>query len=123
MGSIATWFEIPVSDIERAVKFYNTIFEGECSPVSDDGTRKTALLPFGMAEGGGSLTQTEGFSPGADGVVVYITGGDDLQNVLDRVEAAGGAVVYPKTAMGEDMGYLATFRDSEGNTLGLYSQK
>lgn len=123
MGSIATWFEIPVTDMERAIKFYNAIFDGECSEVSDDGTRKTAILPFGMVDGGGSLTLTEGFLPGANGVVVYIDGGDDLQVILDRVPDAGGEVVYPKTSMGGDMGYLATFRDSEGNTLGLFSQK
>jgi len=118
-----TWFELPVTDMDRAIKFYNAVLEGECSEPSNDGTRTTAIMPYGMVAGGGSLTLTEGFSPGSDGVVIYLNGGDDLQVILDRVEAAGGKVTYPKTDMGGDMGFLATFTDSEGNTLGLFSQK
>ncbi|MEO1668133.1 MAG: VOC family protein [Chloroflexota bacterium] len=117
-----TWFEIPVADMDRAIKFYNAVLAGECSEPSNDGTRTTALLPYGMVGGGGSLTMTDGFTPGSNGVVIYLNGGEDLQVMLDRVKAEGGTVTYPKTDMGSDMGYLATFTDSEGNTLGLFSQ-
>lgn len=122
MQNPITWFEIPVTDLDRAIKFYNAVFDGECSEPSNDGTRTTAMLPYGMIDGGGSLTLTEGFTPSSDGVVIYLHGGDNLQVMLDRVEAAGGKVNYPKTDMGGDMGFLATFIDTEGNTLGLFSQ-
>ena len=116
------WFEVPVTDMDRAIKFYNVVFEGECSEPSNDGTRTTAILPYGMIEGGGSLTLTDGFTPSSDGIVLYLHCGDNLQVMLDRVVEAGGKVVYPKTDMGGGMGFLATFTDSEGNTLGLFSQ-
>ncbi|MEM6282039.1 MAG: VOC family protein [Chloroflexota bacterium] len=115
-----TWFEIPVVDIERAVKFYNAVIDGECGEIRDGGIRKMAVLPYGMVAGGGSLVQTEGFVPGSDGIVIYLPGGDDLQVMLDRVEPAGGTITRPKARI--DMGYIGIFTDSEGNTVGLFSQ-
>ncbi len=117
-----TWFEIPVTDMDRAIKFYNVVFDGSCSEPRNDGTRTVAMLPYGMVSGGGSLTLVDGFTPSSDGVVIYLNGGDDLQVMLDRVQSAGGKVTLAKMDMGGDMGHIATFTDSEGNTLGLFSQ-
>jgi predicted enzyme related to lactoylglutathione lyase len=72
-------------------------------------------------EVGGALAQGEGHVPNKQGVTIYLAGGDDLNGVLSRVEAAGGSILESKTAIGGDMGYYALFLDSEGNRIGVYS--
>jgi predicted enzyme related to lactoylglutathione lyase len=119
MANAVNWFEIPVTDIERAKKFYNTIFEIELVPMeAGDG------FPMGMfpVEDGvsGAIVQGEGYAPSTEGSVVYLYGGDDLQVVVDRIEAAGGKLLVPKTDIGEN-GFFAFFLDTEGNKVGLHS--
>ncbi len=123
MGNLISWVEIPASDIERAAKFYGTLFD-KTIKVGEFNGRKTGMLP-GASDGVGfSLNQTEGFTPGKDGVYVYLSCGDeDLETIMARVEPAGGTLVEGKIDIGGDMGFYATIRDTEGNTLGLYSQK
>jgi len=119
MANAVNWFEIPVSDFDQATKFYNEIFKFELVPMEvGDG------FPMGMfpVEDGvsGAIVQGEGYTPSTDGTSVYLNGGDDLQVVLDRVEAAGGQVLVPKTDIGEN-GFFAFFLDTEGNKVGLHS--
>ncbi|MBI4986428.1 MAG: VOC family protein, partial [Rhodocyclales bacterium] len=59
--------------------------------------------------------------PGPTGAVVYLDGGDDLATPLGRVAAAGGSIVVPKTLITAEIGYMALFRDTEGNVVGLHS--
>jgi len=118
----AIWVEIPVNDLERALAFYRAVFQLDPVEINDDGVRRTATLFRGTAEGraGVSLNQTRNFPPSSQGTLVYYDIGTDLAAHLERVTAAGGTVVEPKTAMGE-AGYYALVRDTEGNTLALYS--
>ncbi|MGB3717066.1 MAG: VOC family protein [Candidatus Promineifilaceae bacterium] len=119
MANALNWFEIPATDIKRAIKFYNSIFVTEL--VSMEGTDG---IPMGMfpAEDGvtGAVIAGEGYVPSAKGSVVYLNGGEDLNDVLNRVEAAGGQVVLAKMDIGEN-GFVAFFMDSEGNRVGLHS--
>src|SRR5262245_18865790 len=119
----AVWIEIPVRDLERAMKFYQAVFGLAATEVGADEVRRTTTLHYTPDGGPGiSLNQTRNFEPSDRGTLVYLDAGEDLTDHLKRVEAAGGAVVEPKTSMGE-AGYYATFRDSEGNVLALYSAK
>ncbi|GAB4447897.1 MAG: VOC family protein [Anaerolineae bacterium] len=120
MKHVFVWVEIPVTDIHRAMRFYGALLE-QTLELGDDGVRKFAVFTREEGGVGGSLTQATGFEPSADGVLAYIDGGADLSVMLSRVEPAGGKVVIPKTSMGGSGGYYATFRDTEGNTLALYS--
>lgn len=127
MKHVIGWVEIPVSDIERAAKFYGALYEQPPLAVYDDRPRKTAMLPGASTDPnagqvGASLTQVDGFEPSANGTLAYLQV-DDLDAFIGRIAAAGGQVVMPRTSMGENMGYFATFRDSEGNTLALYAEK
>jgi len=70
---------------------------------------------------GGAIIHGDGFVPSQEGTVVYLNGGSDLSNVLDRVEDAEGSVVLPKTHITPEVGYIAYFIDSEGNKVGLHS--
>jgi predicted enzyme related to lactoylglutathione lyase len=61
------------------------------------------------------------YKTSADGTIVYLNGGDDLQKVADKIEANGGKVIIPKTGIAPEMGFFALFTDTEGNKLGLHS--
>jgi len=123
MASAVNWFEIPATDIERAGTFYSTILDIQLEVVQMP-TFKTAMFPVDMQQGetGGAISEGEGLAPSATGTLVYLNAQPDLQAVLDRVEAAGGKIVRPKTKVQmEDGGYYAVIADSEGNKVGLHS--
>jgi uncharacterized protein len=119
---LVVWVEIPVKDLERAARFYQALFPEASTEIDDAGVRRTVTLFGGSADGksGISLNQTENFEPSDKGVLVYLDTGDDLTEHLNRVEPFGGKVVSGKTSMGA-AGWLATFLDTEGNLLALYS--
>jgi predicted enzyme related to lactoylglutathione lyase len=117
----ANWFEIPVTDFDRARKFYSRIFDYDM-PHQEMAGALMGFLPFEMGKGvGGAIILAESMQPSPDGPRIYLNGGDDLQPILDRVEAAGGQVDVPKTRINDDIGYFAVFKDSEGNRLALHS--
>ncbi|XZF15514.1 VOC family protein [Chitinophagaceae bacterium MMS25-I14] len=121
--NILNWFEIPVSDIARAKKFYETIFDlGEMQLIDMMGSQM-AFFPFDNMAGrvAGALVKGSLHKPSGDGAVVYMNGNPDLQQVLDRIEAAGGKIQLPKTLINQDTGYMAFFIDTEGNSIGLHS--
>ncbi len=117
-----SWFEIPVSDFARAKNFYQTIFDFEM-PEMDMGPVKMGMFISDRDNGvGGAICFGEGQTPaGEKGAKVYLNGGADLNTVLNRVPAAGGSIVLPKTEIAPDMGNYAFFTDTEGNVIGLHS--
>ena len=120
MSNVINWFEIPVTDMDRAIKFYSTILDKTIEK-AQFAPMPYAFLPMVPGEVGGALAQSEDHVPGTQGVLIYLSGGDDLSGVLSRIEAAGGSILAPKTAIGGDMGYYALFLDSEGNRIGVHS--
>jgi predicted enzyme related to lactoylglutathione lyase len=125
MTSAISWFEIPVTDLNRAQEFYETIFGISLIPV-DLPNIKMRMFPIDdpMTGIGGALADTGGtfHKPSAtDGPLIYLNANPDLQNVLDKVEAAGGKVFVPKTEISPEYGFMGVFIDSEGNRIGLHS--
>jgi len=120
------WFEIPVEDIPRAIKFYETVFEVEITP-AEVGDLEMGWFPFDEKLPGstGSLVKSEGnYKPSTDGIAIYFTSqAGDIAVELSRVEAAGGKIVMPKTLITEDIGYMGLFIDSEGNRIAIHSVK
>ena len=118
------WFEIAVTDIARAKIFYETILEIEMTPMEMMGM-KMAMLPYDSSKGtvGGALVQSERHTPGATGAVIYFNANPDLDLVFNRIEKAGGKTSMPKTLIDKNTGYMAFFTDTEGNTVGLHSNK
>mgnify|MGYP001306030698 CR=1 FL=1 len=121
MKHAINWFEIPVLDLNRAQKFYESLMDGSMHNM-DMGESKMAIFPSDWMEGavGGSIFHGEGIEPSTKGTTVYLNGGEDLSPYLARVESAGGQIILPKTAIGES-GYIALFIDTEGNRVGLHS--
>jgi predicted enzyme related to lactoylglutathione lyase len=116
------WFEISVSDINRAKTFYEAIFGFEM-PVQEMMGMQMAYFPFEDMNGkvSGALVQSEQHKPSTDGAKIYLNGNPDLAVALSKVEAAGGVVVMPKTKISEEVGHMAFFIDSEGNAVALHS--
>lgn len=123
MQSVINWFEIPASDFFRACAFYEAIFQAKLN-VLDIGHAKLGLFPVDWKRAtGGAIAAGEGFTPTPHGTKVYLSGGEDLSEVLGRVTAAGGNVVWEKTLVTPEYGYMAAFLDTEGNWVGLHSPK
>jgi predicted enzyme related to lactoylglutathione lyase len=120
MASVISWFEIPVTDMNRAMTFYSTVLGVELQK-SDMGGDPYTFFPGMMSDVSGALVQSAQSVPNDKGTTVYFSGGDDLAGSLSRVETAGGKIIVPKTSIGEGMGYFALFLDTEGNRVGLFS--
>lgn len=118
LKDFVTWFEIPVYNIHRAAAFYNSIYNMEMEMnVGAD----YAMAYFPVDKGiGGALVAGPGCVPNATGVLIYLNAGSDMDNVLGRVELAGGRVIMPRTLISEISGSFALFIDSEGNRLALH---
>lgn len=114
------WFEIAVSDLERAKKFYGGVFEVEFQDM-DMGDSKMAMFPWDTEKPGssGSLYQHKDVQPNTQGTTVYISC-EDCAVEASRVESNGGQLIVPKTSIGEH-GFIAQFIDSEGNRVGMHS--
>ena len=125
--NVITWFEIPVLDTTRAKRFYETILDIEMIS-RKDGNEEAVFFPYDpdviQATSGritGVLSKTTRNSPSGNGTLVYINASPDIQTVLDIVEQAGGKVIVPGTKM--QAGFIAVIIDSEGNRIGLHSEK
>lgn len=126
-NNIAGWFEIAVADMERAVKFYETVL-GVTLQRQQMGPLDMAFFPWIEEEGAsgasGALVQhSEFYKPSTDGTLIYFTPpSGDLKNELSRVEAAGGKVIQEKTLITEEIGYMGVFLDTEGNRMAIHSR-
>lgn len=120
MNSHLALFELPATDLARAVKFYQTVLGVEIETMEMPGT-KMGVFPYENQAVQGVIIEAEGYTPSADGVVIYFNAGDDLQPALDKVEASGGTALVPKTAHADESGFFAHILDSEGNKVGLHS--
>ena len=85
-------------------------------------TEVNAMAFFPATKGiGGAIIAGPGSVPSDTGPLIYLNGGNDLGDVLNKVEEAGGRIVMPKTLISEDAGYFAIFIDCQGNKLALHS--
>ena len=116
----AVWFEIPASNFERAVKFYEVVFQVSLKREKMGGD--LAIFPGSDTSVNGAVVSQKGYVPAANGAVVYLNTGDDLTPYLERAAANGGSVIEPKTSLPAGMGHFAHFSDSEGNRIGLHSE-
>ncbi|MEM1138187.1 MAG: VOC family protein [Bacteroidota bacterium] len=115
-------FQIPVSDFERALEFYNTLMGYKLQTMEYQGA-KLGIFRCELSGGvGGNIIKSEGLIPSSKGTIVYLHTGKDLNPFLTRMALAGGKTIFQKTPLGPDMGFFAIFKDTEGNHVGLYSK-
>ena len=121
MNNPVQWFEIPTSDLERAKSFYSNVFNLDFQYIEMPGSK---MYMFGEPEkvgSGGALVQSSGSHPTNDGTIIYFSC-EEVSNVLKSVENAGGKIALPKTDIGE-FGFFAHIVDTEGNRIGLHSNR
>ncbi|MEZ4796261.1 MAG: VOC family protein [Flavobacteriaceae bacterium] len=119
---MVVWFEIPVSDMNRAKKFYETVFNIEINVVDFGGLLMGWFPDRGEVNGArGTLIKQESYIPSQEGTLVYFAS-ENVQNELDRVEKAGGKIYQPKTQISPEHGFMGVFIDTEGNRVALHSQ-
>lgn len=114
--------------MERALAFYQTVFEVTLTKMDDptDSTMQMMSFPqdenFATRYGApGALVKMDGFGPGAGGTIIYFRS-EDCAIEESRVAAAGGEVIQPKQLLGE-YGAMSLCKDTEGNVFGLHSMK
>lgn len=121
MANIIVWADIPVTDMPRAMKFYGHVtgFPVQLMPGSDD---TVALLGGPEGADGGPVVSADlylGGTPSHDGATIYLGSGGDIDGMIARVVEAGGKIMAEKQFMGDMIGWIAFFEDSEGNRIGI----
>ena len=119
-GNPVNWFEIPVRDLDRARRFYETVFGLQLS-LTAMGPLEMAWFPMAQGAAGatGTLVKSEGYTPSHAGALVYFSVAD-IKGTLARIDANGGRTLMPKTGIGEH-GFFAHFEDCEGNRVALHA--
>ena len=119
MQNAISWFEIPVTDMDRAQRFYETVL-GRSLRREDFGGVTLAVFPYDEPATGGCL-QVNASAAAGSGIRIYLDCMPSIDAVLSRVEAAGGRIVAAKSALPPGMGFIAHLRDTEGNEVGLHA--
>ncbi|WP_372873612.1 VOC family protein [Pseudomonas sp.] len=114
------WFELFVSDFERARRFYEQALATPLETMDGMGGRM-ALFPCNPQSGvGGCLSDAPEQQSGIGGTRVYLNVEGQLAAVVNRVPAAGGTIIQGKMSIAPH-GFIAVIKDSEGNEVGLHS--
>lgn len=124
--NIIGWIEVPVENMERAIRFYEAVFDFKLSR-NQMGPLDMAWFPWvenGIGSGGSLVYHPDHYKPSTDGVLIYFTAfSGDLSVELSRVEKAGGKILESKTLIAEGYGFMALITDSEGNRIALHSRQ
>lgn len=120
MKNLIAFFEIPVVDFNRAVRFYESLLNCQLT-VMDWETEKMAFFTNNVGECIGSLSYTLDFKPSKDGILLSFSV-EDMEIALSKIKNSGGEIIRAKTKIeANNRGYFSIFIDSEGNKVGLYS--
>ncbi len=128
MENTIVWADIPVTDLDRAMTFYGAVLQREF--VKAEGLEGIALEapsqdPSGMQQDempvSFDLALTQDTRPSTDGCTIYLNSHGDPEGMLDRAVAAGGEVIMPVSDMGEMVGFIGLFKDTEGNKIGVHA--
>ena len=116
--NIGCWFEIAVSDLEAARKFYSAILEVDLTVTEDMGPNPVVFFPYNddLPGVGGHLYPGK---PSREGATIHMMVSPGLDAARQRVEAAGGTVESPDVPIPAGSFFYA--RDPDGNSIGLFN--
>jgi uncharacterized protein len=125
MKNIVVWADIPVTDLDRASKFYSHVL---AMPVNQMPGVDGVALPGSPPDDATSVPETSpvafdlylGGTPSLEGVTVYLSSMGDFPGILTRVREAGGKILQEPRDMGPMIGTLAFIEDTEGNRIGIH---
>ena len=127
MENTIVWADIPVTDIDRAMKFYGAVLQRKF--MKAEGMEGIAIEappenPPDMAAGSFpvsfDLAMTPNNKPSTTGCTIYLNSYGDPEGMIQRAVAAGGEMLMPVSDMGEMVGFIGMFKDSEGNRIGVH---
>lgn len=115
------YFEIPVIDMDRAIKFYQSVFHVEFEKDVIDGNEMAFFPSSENGDGAaGALAKGKTYKPTVNGTLIYFTT-KDIDESLRLVQQNGGKILFPKTS-NDGTYFVAEFADSEGNRIALHMQ-
>jgi len=119
MAHQIVWCDIPVTDLDRAIRFYSAVLR---APVRKEKFPEGSigLLPFGEGEIGGCLYLSDENRPSPNGPRIYLNVQGRMDEAVAAVRPNGGKVVKPSHPIGP-YGFRAIIDDSEGNRVALHS--
>ena len=120
MKNPVVYFEIPVTDLQRAIQFYQTIFGFTFETELMDGN-EMAYFPFFEEQSGitGALVKGEIYIPTINGALIYFAV-EEMEEILNRAVQQGATVLYPPSVNDQYGFIIAELADSEGNRIGLH---
>jgi predicted enzyme related to lactoylglutathione lyase len=118
--NVAVWFEIPAANFDRAAGFYERIFDAKFKR-EQFGKQQIAVFPYERPGVSGCVMEAPNLAGKDAGTVVYLNCNGRLDEIVGRVEAAGGKLLTPRIDLPGDMGAFFHIRDSEGNRVGLHA--
>jgi uncharacterized protein len=126
MQNLIVWADIPVTDLDRAMEFYGAVLQrkfvtvegmdGIALPAPDEDA-DPAQQDWPVAF---DLVLAEQTKPSSDGCTIYLEASGDPEGMLGRAAEAGGEILMPATDMGDMVGTIGFFRDTEGNRIGVH---
>lgn len=119
------WFEIYVQEMDRAKRFYESVFHVKLERLNSLGEMNIELWSFPMlkdqTDASGALVKMADGPSGGNCVLVYFTCADCAVEAA-RAASSGGQIVREKMSIGQ-YGFIALIRDTEGNMVGLHSMR
>ena len=117
-----SWFEIYVQDMNRAKRFYESVFQAKLERLNSPNLEMWAF-PMRMERIGasGALVRTDGVPSGGNSTLVYFHS-HDCSVEVSRVVESGGRIHRGKMSIGQ-YGFVALAYDTEGNLFGVHSMK
>ncbi|WP_417480766.1 VOC family protein [Maricaulis maris] len=118
--NFTVWVEIPVTDLDKAMEFYETVFKTELKKIEDMGPNAIAM--FQTATEGGVAGHLYPGKPAADGAgpTIHLACPDSLEDTMERLDKAGGTVLSDPIAIPD--GRFTYCQDPDGNSIGLFTR-
>jgi hypothetical protein len=119
MANQIVWCDIPVLDLERAIRFYSAVLGSQIKQEQLPGMT-IGILPHNDGEVGACLVTSTDDKPSDQGLMIYLNANGRLDEAIAAVVPYGGKILKPRHAIGP-YGSRAVILDSEGNRVALHS--
>ena len=120
MANQLVWVDIPVLDLDRAIKFYSSILGAPVRKQEHPGT-VIGLLPGEDPDATGCLHVSDVDRPSDHGPLIYLNCQGRLEEAIAAVTPGGGKILLGKEPI-EPFGFRSIILDTEGNRIALHSK-